>query len=107
MNETWTDWMIQCDFMQDITSFSALDWLYSIPEFIPYGGPYHASSKTGKVQVSRSRFSRIRSLGRARGDIYISIADSYTNLTCVSLTSSKTKKMTGSDNTYQKRPRIF
>ncbi len=27
-NETWTDWLIQCDMLQDITSFSALGYVY-------------------------------------------------------------------------------
>ncbi len=50
-NETWLDWMIQCDMLQDATNFDALTYLYhcSFPNHLLYlVGSKHRTSKDFK-----------------------------------------------------------
>ncbi len=46
MNETWTDWLIQCDMLQDTTYFPALDWLYALPPSLNLVISHRKASRT-------------------------------------------------------------
>ncbi len=49
-NETWTDWLIQCDFMQDITSFDAIGYVHAYFMFIEFHRlAYTGSRMSGRI----------------------------------------------------------